>query len=207
MGSFWPSAWRQDVQLSSRHELVIGRRSNVDSQRGTRQLESKVNDKRLFASSTARNRAPILDVLRDILPAKGLALEIASGAGEHVVFFAAAFPHVTFCPSDPSAEARESIAAWIAAAGVANVHAPLDLDVERIPWPIGAADAMICINMIHISPWSATETLFEGARRTLPEKSATLFIWSIQAGRGAYRAKQRRVRRQPSRAQRQLGRT
>lgn len=146
-----------------------------------------MHDKRIFASSTARNRGPILDVLRDILPAKGLALEIASGAGEHVVFFAAAFPHVTFCPSDPNAEARQSIAAWIAAAGVANVHAPLDLDVERIPWPIGAADAMICINMIHISPWSATETLFEGARRTLPEK-APLYLYGPYRRGGAHTA-------------------
>ncbi len=135
-----------------------------------------MNDKRIFASSTARNRGPIVDVLREILPAKGLVLEIASGAGEHVAFFAAAFPHMTFCPSDPSAEARESIAAWIAAAGVANVRAPLALDVQRFPWPISAADAMICINMIHISPWRATESLFEGARWTLPA-SAPLYLY------------------------------
>ncbi|MGJ0395876.1 MAG: DUF938 domain-containing protein [Methylocystis sp.] len=146
-----------------------------------------MNDKRLFASSTARNRGPILDVLREILPTTGLALEIASGAGEHVAYFAADFPHVTFCPSDPSAEARESIAAWIAAAGAANIRAPLALDVERFPWPIGAADAMICINMIHISPWRATEALFEGARGTLPE-NAPLYLYGPYRRGGAHTA-------------------
>ncbi|MGD9658989.1 MAG: DUF938 domain-containing protein [Methylocystis sp.] len=146
-----------------------------------------MNDKRLFAPSTARNREPILEVLREILPAKGLALEIASGAGEHVTFFAAAFPDLTFCPSDLSAEARESIAAWIAAAGIANVRAPLALDVERLPWPIDAADVVICINMIHISPWRATESLFEGARRTLPE-NAPLYLYGPYTRGGAHTA-------------------
>lgn len=146
-----------------------------------------MNDRRIFASSTARNRGPILNVLREILPTNGAALEIASGAGEHAMFFAAAFPDLTFYPSDPSAEARESIAAWIAAAGVANVRAPLDLDVEKIPWPIGAADALICINMIHISPWSATEALFEGARRTLPV-NAPLYLYGPYRRSGAHTA-------------------
>jgi hypothetical protein len=146
-----------------------------------------MNDKRIFASSTARNRGPIQDVLREILPTTGLALEIASGAGEHVTFFAAEFPDLTFYPSDPSAEARESIAAWIAASGAANVRAPLTLDVQKFPWPIGAADAMICINMIHISPWRATETLFEGARRTLPA-NAPLYLYGPYRRGGAHTA-------------------
>ncbi|MFO1102007.1 MAG: DUF938 domain-containing protein [Methylocystis sp.] len=146
-----------------------------------------MNDKRLFAPSTARNREAILDVLRKILPTTGLALELASGAGEHVTFFAAAFPDLTFCPSDPSAEARESIAAWIAAAGAANVCAPLPLDVERFPWPVSAADAMICINMIHISPWSATVSLFEGARCALPG-NAPLYLYGPYRRGGAHTA-------------------
>jgi SAM-dependent methyltransferase len=146
-----------------------------------------MSDTRIFAPSTARNREPILDVLRNVLPAKGLVLEIASGAGEHVTFFAANFPHLTFCPSDPSAEARQSISAWIAASGVANVHAPLALDVQEIPWPIDGADAIICINMTHISPWSATEALFEGAGRTLPA-GAPLYLYGPYRRGGAHTA-------------------
>jgi len=146
-----------------------------------------MNDKRLFAPSTARNRQPILDVLRSVLPAQGLALEIASGAGEHVTFFAERLPHLTFRPSDPSAEARESIAAWIAASGVSNVLAPLALDVEAFPWPVDAADAILCINMIHISPWSATQALFEGAVRTLPA-GAPLYLYGPYRRGGAHTA-------------------
>jgi SAM-dependent methyltransferase len=146
-----------------------------------------MNDKRLFAPSTARNRQPILDVLRNILPAQGLALEIASGAGEHVTFFAEHLPQLTFHPSDPSAEARESIAAWIAARGAGNVLAPLALDVEALPWPVGAADAIICINMIHISPWSATQALFEGAGRALPA-GAPLYLYGPYRRGGAHTA-------------------
>jgi SAM-dependent methyltransferase len=146
-----------------------------------------MNDKRLFAPSTARNRQPILDVLRNILPAQGLALEIASGAGEHVTFFAEHLPQLTFHPSDPSAEARESIAAWIAASGAGNVLAPLALDVEALPWPVGAADAIICINMIHISPWSATQALFEGAGRALPA-GAPLYLYGPYRRGGAHTA-------------------
>lgn len=146
-----------------------------------------MNDKRIFAPSTARNREPILAILRSILPEKGLVLEIASGAGEHVTFFAANFPQLTFCPSDPSAEARESISAWIAATGVANVLAPLALDVEEIPWSIDAAEAIICINMTHISPWSATEALFKGAGRTLPP-GAPLYLYGPYRRDGGHTA-------------------
>jgi len=146
-----------------------------------------MNDKRLFAPSTARNRGPILDVLRNVLPAKGVALEIASGAGEHVTFFAQHLPGVTFCPSDPNAEARESISAWIASTRLANVNAPLALNVEEFPWPINAADAIICINMTHISPWSATEALFEGGVRTL-SAGAPLYLYGPYKRGGAHTA-------------------
>jgi SAM-dependent methyltransferase len=146
-----------------------------------------MNDKRIFAPSTARNREPILGVLRNVLPAKGSVLEIASGAGEHVTFFAANFPDLTFCPSDPSAEARESISAWIASIGSGNARAPLALDVEELPWPISAADAIICINMTHISPWSATEALFEGAGGILPP-GAPLYIYGPYRRGGAHTA-------------------
>lgn len=146
-----------------------------------------MNDKRLFAPSTARNRGPILDVLRNVLPSKGVALEIASGAGEHVTFFAQHLPGLTFCPSDPSAEARESISAWIASTRLANVNAPLALNVEEFPWPINAADAIICINMTHISPWSATEALFEGGSRAL-RKEAPLYLYGPYKRGGAHTA-------------------
>ncbi|MFA6207139.1 MAG: DUF938 domain-containing protein [Methylocystis sp.] len=146
-----------------------------------------MNDKRLFAPWTARNRGPILDVLRNVLPAKGVALEIASGAGEHVTFFAQHLPGLTFCPSDPNAEARESISAWIASTRLANVDAPLALNVEEFPWPISAADAIICINMTHISPWSATEALFEGGSRALRE-GAPLYLYGPYRCGGAHTA-------------------
>lgn len=146
-----------------------------------------MNDKRLFAPSTARNRGPILDVLRNVLPARGVALEIASGAGEHVTFFAQHLPELTFCPSDPNAEARESISAWIASTRLANVDAPLALNVEEFPWPISAADAIICINMTHISPWSATEALFEGGSRALRE-GAPLYLYGPYRCGGAHTA-------------------
>ena len=124
------------------------------------------SDRRLSSPATARNRDPILHVLRGVLPARGLVLEIASGAGEHVLHFARALPHLTFQPSDPSAEARASIAAWTA--GEPNIRPPLDLDAAAADWPLVAADAVIAINMVHISPWAATEGLIRGAGRLLP---------------------------------------
>ena len=131
---------------------------------------------RRFAPATARNREPILGVLRRLLPDSGLALEIASGSGEHVVAFAKALPNLVWQPSDPSAEARASIAAWLATEALPNVNAPLDLDVLRLPWPIAAADAILCINMIHISPWAATEGLMRGAGRLLAP-GALLYLY------------------------------
>lgn len=127
-----------------------------------------MTDARFHAAAAARNRAPILAVLRMVLPPRGRVLEIASGSGEHVVHFAADLPGLTFIPSDPSAEARASIAAWTAETGVGNVVAPLALDAATTPWPIARADAVVCINMIHIAPWAAAEGLFIGAAAVLP---------------------------------------
>ena len=128
-----------------------------------------MTDSRQFAPATQRNRDPILDVLRTALPASGLVLEIASGSGEHVVHFAEALPHLAFQPSDPTAAALASIAAWTAETGVANVRPPIRLDVTERPWPIVSSDAVLCINMVHISPWAATVALIEGAARILPD--------------------------------------
>jgi SAM-dependent methyltransferase len=124
-------------------------------------------DARRLAPATERNRAPILEVLRKALPPTGTVLEIASGTGQHAAHFAAALPGLTWQPSDPEPAARASVAAWTAHAGLANVLPPLDLDVCRQPWHITRADAVVCINMIHIAPWAAAEALFAGAASLL----------------------------------------
>lgn len=144
-----------------------------------------MKDQRLFAPATLRNRGPILDVLRIVLPSEGLVLEIASGSGEHVIHFATHFPTLKFLPSDPSAEARSSIAAWTAAAGVQNVLTPLGLDCAAPSWPIARADAIVCINMVHISPWAATIGLFALARTILPE-GAPLYLYGPYKRNGAH---------------------
>ncbi|WP_321883206.1 DUF938 domain-containing protein [Paraburkholderia bannensis] len=118
---------------------------------------------RLTAPAAARNAAPILDVLRTALPARGTVLEIASGTGQHAVHFATALPGIDWQPSDADPRARASIDAWRAHAGLANLRAPLDLDVRSEPWPIEAVDAIVCINMIHIAPWEAAIALMKGA--------------------------------------------
>jgi len=124
---------------------------------------------KLTAPAPERNKQPILEVLERVLPASGMVLEIASGTGQHVVHFAKALRHLTWQPSDPDARARSSISAWTAEKALGNVREPLDLDVRCQPWPVASCDALVCINMIHISPWSATQALFEGAARILPE--------------------------------------
>lgn len=126
-----------------------------------------MTDNRLYRPATQRNREPILEVLRSVLPAKGLVLEVASGSGEHAVFFAGNFPQLEWQPSDPTEDARASIAAWIASEGAANVRPPLDIDVLREDWALDSADAVLCVNMIHISPWECTEALMRGAARVL----------------------------------------
>jgi hypothetical protein len=103
-----------------------------------------------------------------VLPPAGIVLEIASGTGEHAVFFGRRLPHLTWQPTDLDAAARASIVAWAAEAGVANVEAPLALDASQPNWPIDRADAVIAVNMVHISPWVATVGLLIGAARVLP---------------------------------------
>lgn len=124
-------------------------------------------DARRFAPAAARNREPILAVLRAHLPASGTALEIASGSGEHAIAFAAAFPSLVWQPSDPDPANRASIAAWIAAEGTPNLLPPIDLDATAEIWPLATADAVVCINMIHIAPWAACLGLLRGAARLL----------------------------------------
>lgn len=136
-----------------------------------------MTDARLHAPAVARNRDPIWSVLQPQLPARGLVLEIASGSGEHVVHFAQrAGPEIEFQPSDQSATARASIDAWIAAARLSNVRPAVPLDAAAETWPLQQADAVVCINMIHISPWASTIGLMQGAARVLPLKGL-LFLY------------------------------
>ena len=127
--------------------------------------------------STARNRDPILAVLKRHLPASGLVLEVAAGAGEHAAHNAAALPGLQWRPTDPDPEALASIAAWRDHAAMPNLLAPLRLDAaDPEAWPVDRADAVVNINMIHISPWAATEGLTAGAGRVLPT-GGVLFLY------------------------------
>ena len=131
---------------------------------------------RRVAPAAARNRQPILDVLAPHLPAQGLVLEIASGSGEHIVHFAAALPQLTFQPSDPDETARASIDDWAKTEALANVRPALALDASAEAWPVDKADVVICINMIHISPWESAIGLMRGAAKLLPV-GALLFLY------------------------------
>jgi len=125
-------------------------------------------DKRHFSPSTARNREPISAAMRRVFPQTGKVLEIASGAGEHAVFVARALPGLVWQPSDPDAESRASISAWIEHEGLANILPSLDIDVREKDWGVKAPfDAIVAINMIHIAPWEAALGLFAGAGRLL----------------------------------------
>jgi SAM-dependent methyltransferase len=123
-----------------------------------------------------RNRAPIAAVLARHLPASGLVLEIASGTGQHAVFFAAEFQALTWQPSDPDESSLRSITAWRRSAALANLLEPVRLDVHERPWPYEDLAAVVCINMIHIAPWSATQALFDGASLALAHRGL-LFLY------------------------------
>lgn len=134
-------------------------------------------DPRQHAPSAARNRDPIWEVLGPALPRTGLVLEIASGSGEHTVHFARlAGPPLVFQPTDPSSEARASIDGWTTASKLPNVRPALALDAAADVWPIVHADVVVCINMIHISPWASTVGLVHGAARVLPA-GGLLFLY------------------------------
>lgn len=123
-------------------------------------------DPRMFAPATERNRAPILAVLRRVLPERGLVLEVASGTGEHLAHFAAELTGLTFQPAEFDAARRASVDAWCG--DLANVRPAIPLDAAADPWPVSAADAIFCANMLHIAPWSVGLGLIGGARRVLP---------------------------------------
>jgi SAM-dependent methyltransferase len=121
---------------------------------------------RRHAPATLRNRAAIATMLGELLPASGRVLEVASGSGEHCAYFAEHFPRLEWHPSDPDPDALASIAAWCV--GLTNVRPPVALDAAAAMWPVAHADAILCINMVHISAWAATLGLMAGAGRLLP---------------------------------------
>ncbi|HEX8645230.1 MAG TPA: DUF938 domain-containing protein [Allosphingosinicella sp.] len=118
------------------------------------------------APATERNREPLAEVLRDVLPGSGTVLEVASGTGEHAAYFAALFPHLTWQPSDTDPDALNSIEAWAADGNAPNLRPPVVLDAAGT-WPVESAEAILCVNMVHISPWAATVGLMRGAGRVL----------------------------------------
>jgi len=122
-----------------------------------------------LSQASERNKDPILDVLKTVLPETGVVLEVASGTGQHAVHFAANLPGVTWQPSDIDPELRASVTAWRDEAALDNLLAPVHLDVTADPWPLSEAAAMVCTNMIHIAPWEACTGLLDGAGRILPE--------------------------------------
>jgi SAM-dependent methyltransferase len=149
-------------------------------QRGERQADGK-----WFTAAAERNKDPILEVLARVLPRRGVVLEVASGTGQHLIHFARALSGLTWQPTDPDADLRKSIGLRIEEAHLANANAPLELDVTRLPWPRLAVDAVVCINLIHVAPWSATHALFEGAKALLPARHV-LFLYGPYRRFGQY---------------------
>lgn len=140
---------------------------------------------RRYAPATQRNRDYLLPVLQRVLPARGLLLEIASGSGEHAAYFAPHFPELTFQPTDVDAEALASIDAWCG--DVPNVQPARVLDASILPWPVPAADAILCVNMIHIAPPEALEGLLRGASQVLASGSPLVLYGPYREG-GAHTA-------------------
>jgi SAM-dependent methyltransferase len=161
--------------LARRYDVVLWRaRSSRRLDRAT--MTQRPSPAALTSPAALRNRGPILDVLRRLLPARGTVLEIASGSGEHAVHFAAALPHLTWQPTDLAADALASIVAHRAEVGLANLLPPIELDVTAPSWPLAHADAIVSLNMIHIAPWSAAQGLFAGAGRLLAP-GAVLYLY------------------------------
>jgi SAM-dependent methyltransferase len=136
-----------------------------------------------YAPATQRNRDVIANVLKRVLPSQGTVLEIASGTGEHLIHFAQTFPHLNWQPSDYDDAGLASIAAWSAEAGLANILPQVRIDAMSADWPLHSADVILCINMVHISPWEATQGLMAGAGRLLAA-GAPLYLYGPYRQRG-----------------------
>jgi len=143
-------------------------------------------DGRVVSPSAERNKGPIAELLMRVLPEQGDVLEISSGTGQHVLHFAQAMAHLRFQPTEPDADNLKSITAWLASASLPNVNAPIHLDVRDEIWPVGKVAAVICLNMIHIAPQSATEALLRGAARVM-DSGGILFLY------GPYRRQGRHI--------------
>jgi SAM-dependent methyltransferase len=141
-----------------------------------RQPASRIQQTARSAPAAARNREPILRVLRDTIPRPAQVLEIASGTGEHAVWFSSALPELTWQPTDHDEEALSSIAAWRDMTGPLNLLPPLRLDAAADTWPVTHADAVVAINLVHIAPWSVTQGLIAGAARVLTS-GGLLFLY------------------------------
>jgi cyclopropane fatty-acyl-phospholipid synthase-like methyltransferase len=147
-------------------------------------------DQRMFSAAAGRNSPPILEVLKRVLPANGVVLEIGCGTGEHAVHFAGAMPGVTWLPSDPDSDSRLSTARWIQSKGLSNVLLPLDIDVCAKSWGVEQTapfDAIVSINMVHIAPWAASLGLFAGAGRLL-RVGGLLFLYGAFMRDGVHSA-------------------
>jgi hypothetical protein len=143
-----------------------------------------MGDARRSAPSVERNREAVLAALRRALPPRGLVLEVASGTGQHAVYFGAAFPQLEWQPSELDAGARSSIAAWVFSSALRNVHMPLELDVAEAPWPLSEADAVLAIDLIHAAHWDATIGLLAGARVLLPGGGPLIIHGPLRLGAG-----------------------
>ena len=146
---------------------------------------SPAGDARQFSPSAARNCGPIREVLTRVLPMKGIVLEIGSGTGEHAICFAKALPKLVWLPSDPDAASRASIEAWIVTQGLANVRAPVAIDVRGEVWGVeddAPFGAMISLNMVHIAPWEAAVGLLAGAGRLLRPDGVLFFYGPFMRG-------------------------
>jgi SAM-dependent methyltransferase len=144
-------------------------------------------DGRLVSPSAERNKQPIADLLDGLLPGSGEVLEVSSGTGQHVVHFARRMPRLVWRPTERDAECLRSIEAWREAAALPNVRAPVFLNVHDDVWPVPPMDAALCLNMIHIAPWSATESLLRGAGKTL-KAGGLLFLYGPFQRHGAHTA-------------------
>ncbi len=136
---------------------------------GRRFYEAAADDVRRSAPAALRNRGPIADVLREWLPNSGVVLEVASGTGEHAAYFAERFPNLEWQPSDVHPDALRSIAAWRQAAHLSNLREPVRIDAAAGDWPVERADAVLNINMVHISAWGAAIGLIDSSARLLSE--------------------------------------
>ncbi|WP_309610743.1 DUF938 domain-containing protein [Sphingomonas sp.] len=132
-----------------------------------RLYEAEISAARRSAPAALRNVEPIGDALTEWLPATGVVLEVASGTGEHALAFARRFPALTWQPSDTAPEALTSIAGW-REEGPTNLLAPLHIDAAAPSWDVERVDALLSINMVHISPWASALGLLDGAARLLP---------------------------------------